>query len=254
MYHIQYQDINASKKSYHHLKPDELLITKTWETLQGEGIYAGYPAFFIRTSGCDKGHKVESCPWCDTDFRLSEGKIYTIDQLVFQANAAHSHLVVLTGGEPALQPNLSALIAALNKIHKKVQIESNGDRLADGYAKGIATLVVSPKIVPSTQTYKPLREDVSNALDYLKFVVDARPESPYNTLPLWAFERDHSQIYISPLAVYKRAVALGEISSFWTDDLLDREATAANYRYAGFVAKTNNFRLSIQSHLLVDMP
>ncbi len=253
MYHIQYTDKNASMRDYKKLAPDELLVRSIFSTLQGEGPYAGEPALFIRLAGCNRGDKTTmGCEFCDTDFRLAESKIYTIAQLVYRATMETSDLVVLTGGEPMIQDNIVPLIDAMSRIDKYVQIESNGDRIARGYRPGMAILVVSPKIKGSV--YKPLKEKVSNALDYLKFVVDARPESPYNTLPLWAFERGHSQIYISPLAVYKRAVALGEISSFWTDDLLDREATAANYRYAGFVAKTNNFRLSIQSHLLVDMP
>lgn len=254
MYHVQYADVNASSKSFSHLKADEVLVTNTWATIQGEGPFAGHPAYFIRVAGCNRGAKQGDCSFCDTSFELANGKIYTIDQLVFKAKSQLSRLVILTGGEPSLQPNLMPLIKALFEADKKTQIESNGDRLADGYSKGMATLVVSPKITPSTKAYKPLRADVAKAVDFLKFVVDARPESPYNALPMWAYERDHSEIYISPLAVYKRAVHPGEIASFWTEDLLDREATAANYFYAGWIAKTNNFRLSTQQHLLVGAP
>ncbi len=84
-------------------------------------------------------------------------------------------------------------------------------------------------------------------------MVDARVDSPYNALPIWAFERDHSRIYISPLAAYKRPVAVGEIASFWREGLLDKNLTSANYAYAAKLAQINNFRLSVQQHLLVNI-
>ena len=52
-----------------------------------------------------------------------------------------------------------------------------------------------------------------------------------------------------PMAVYKKPYA-GEVSSIWDTELIDHEATAANYAYAAQYALTNNLRLSIQMHLM----
>ena len=38
-------------------------FTETFPTVQGEGPFAGYPAFFIRLSHCNL-----RCYFCDTDF------------------------------------------------------------------------------------------------------------------------------------------------------------------------------------------
>lgn len=36
-------------------------INEMFQTLQGEGVYTGVPAIFIRLQGCPVG-----CSWCDT--------------------------------------------------------------------------------------------------------------------------------------------------------------------------------------------
>jgi 7-carboxy-7-deazaguanine synthase len=38
-----------------------LPVVETFHSVQGEGVWAGINAFFIRLAGCDVG-----CPWCDT--------------------------------------------------------------------------------------------------------------------------------------------------------------------------------------------
>jgi organic radical activating enzyme len=262
LYHVQYADtVNASVKSYSHLGEEELLVTSVFPTLQGEGPMAGRRCTFIRLSGCNRGKKVGmACQFCDTRFLLSEGKVLTINQLVTQVKSHQRELVVITGGEPALQPNLVPLIKSLMDEGKEVQIESNGDRLARGWNKLIddhreywPTLVVSPKAVEKLRGYRPLKEDVEAALSCLKFIIDARPGSLYSQLPGWAFDFPKDMIWLSPLAVYKRRVETGEIANFWDDNLLDKEATSKNYAHAAWLCEQTGFRLTIQQHLLVNI-
>ena len=35
-------------------------VMEHFYTIQGEGVFTGYPAYFIRLAGCDVG-----CTWCD---------------------------------------------------------------------------------------------------------------------------------------------------------------------------------------------
>lgn len=75
-------------------------VSEIFYSIQGEGAFAGTPAVFVRFSGCNL-----ECPWCDTDHAHAEEM--TRDELenaVRELLKGHEGaIVVLTGGEPALQ-------------------------------------------------------------------------------------------------------------------------------------------------------
>lgn len=96
-------------------------IKSIFYTIQGEGYWAGTPAVFCRFAGCDL-----ECGFCDTDFE--GGKTYSGNQLVHdiqEANTSNCTHVVLTGGEPALQVNVS-LIQLLQEVGLTTHIETHG--------------------------------------------------------------------------------------------------------------------------------
>ena len=47
-----------------------LKIQEIFYTIQGEGIYSGYPAVFVRLGGCNL-----ACKFCDTDFIGTDGTL-----------------------------------------------------------------------------------------------------------------------------------------------------------------------------------
>lgn len=265
---LQYIDRNISPADYNHLEQDKLLVTNVFLTLQSEGPLAGKVAVFIRLAGCDKGDKV-SCDFCDTDFRFDNGKVFTITELIQEVRLKYTPsfifkdngpLVVITGGEPMMQNNLVNLIDAMSFY--RIQIESNGDRLARGFVESEACqramLVVSPKINPRSRSYPRLSNDVLYRADCLKFVVSADQHSPYHQLPVYLWEyimkkNSVSTICISPMTIYKRAVKPGEIANLWDDALIDYEATKKNYAYAASLCIKYGYQLSIQSHLLTSV-
>lgn len=104
-------------------EPKSLLVHSIFHTIQGEGIFAGHPAYFVRLAGCNI-----KCPMCDTDYTKGAEKLnyyYTIHTLE-QMGCHEDSLVVITGGEPFRQ-NLSELVdELLFNIGCKVQIETNG--------------------------------------------------------------------------------------------------------------------------------
>jgi 7-carboxy-7-deazaguanine synthase len=257
---LQHVDYNVGPKSYEGFG-DKLLITKVFPTIQGEGLFAGQRAVFIRFAGCDRGDK-RSCTFCDTDFRFQKGTAWSVEALVKAVNAQYEEqnkLVVITGGEPMLQKNIVPLIEALSAAKHITQIESNGDRLAPEFAErcGGTILVVSPKINPSRQQYALLPPEVQKRLDNLKFVVSADPLNPYHNLPPWLYDfrgdAFRKRVFISPMTVYKRAVREREVSSVWDETLVDHEATELNYRYAARLAFREGYRLSVQLHTLAAM-
>lgn len=97
-------------------------IMEHFYTLQGEGMYTGAAAYFIRLGGCDVG-----CVWCDVkeSWDADAHPHFSIEQLVNFVKAYSNELVVITGGEPAMY-DLTPLVEALQQIGKKVAIETSG--------------------------------------------------------------------------------------------------------------------------------
>ena len=286
-------DINAKPADITKHLPDDdyVLVRSSFLTIQGEGPFAGRPAYFIRLGGCNLGSKTKACSGCDTSFEIHNSKPVLIQDLVNQAystfermrNLTCDPVVVITGGEPSLHKNLPKLVRSLCKQFSTyedlaVQIESNGysiEVLVASWEAG-AYVVLSPKA--SNKGYAPSldlkavsekalacflqgkifwREKFLEFLSY-KFVLSADPTNQHHEVPLWVKTLDldytgrRPTVYVSPAAVYKKAYT-GEVSSAWDDDLIDREATAANYAYAGQYALKYGLMLSIQQHLFVSM-
>jgi len=121
-------------------KPDNLLfVTSIFYTLQGEGVYSGKPAVFVRLAKCNL-----RCSWCDTFF--DDGDWLTFDEtsnkidkviedfylekkLVrpkftkHDENTKNELVLVVTGGEPTLQKNLGPFLDHMSNIFKYTQIE-----------------------------------------------------------------------------------------------------------------------------------
>lgn len=97
-------------------------VMEHFYTLQGEGRYAGTPAYFIRLGGCDVG-----CVWCDVkeSWDADAHPLMTVEALVEIVSQYPGELVVITGGEPAMY-DLTALVDALHAAGKYVAIETSG--------------------------------------------------------------------------------------------------------------------------------
>lgn len=113
-------------------------INEIFYSLQGEGIFTGMAAVFIRFSGCNL-----ACPFCDTEhqpFTRMERKdiIREIDRV---CDGIRPALCVLTGGEPTLQVDQD-LLETLRKRFKRIAIETNGTR---DVISGFDLITISPK-------------------------------------------------------------------------------------------------------------
>lgn len=138
-------------------------VNEIFYSLQGEGHHSGTAAVFVRLSGCNL-----DCPFCDTDHR--DGTLMSEEQIADAAAAWPAPLVVITGGEPALQLN-SILVDALHRRGKRIAVETNGTRpLPDG----IDWITLSPKDLFLGQSARP----VLAAADELKVVFDGKHLPP----------------------------------------------------------------------------
>ena len=250
-------------------KGPDLAVTTIFRTLQGEGPYAGWPAVFIRFAGCNFGNKTDYCKFCDTSFQLDQAKWFSVDGLVEEVKTVYKpgDIIVITGGEPTLQPLLPSFMLALSAglsgpaPLSVIQLESNGTQayffvqapeLRHDLARlgTVLSLVVSPKANEKAGRYGQLSRTVLDNIDFLKFVLSADPASAHHTVPEWA---PVSKTYVSPMAEYKKAYQ-GEVSSIWDHDLIDAPATQRNYAYAAQVAINNGMKLSVQTHLFTAIP
>lgn len=102
--------------------PEFLPVMESFYTIQGEGQYAGTPAYFIRLGGCDVG-----CVWCDVkeSWDASQYEWIEVKKIVQRAVSSGTKLVVITGGEP-LMYNLSLLTEELKRAGLQVNIETSG--------------------------------------------------------------------------------------------------------------------------------
>jgi len=123
-------------------------IAEIYASLQGEGMLAGTPSAFVRTSGCNL-----RCSWCDTPFTswAPEGDDRVVADILAAVRATGMRHVVVTGGEPLLFRETVELCAALRAERMHVTVETAGTILPAGPAGPFADLVsISPKLASST--------------------------------------------------------------------------------------------------------
>jgi organic radical activating enzyme len=281
------------KKYFKDAPADSLYVTSMFFTLQGEGPYAGLPSLFIRLAKCNL-----DCSFCDTFF--DDGDWMTFDQIESKMYAAINDywnnqgktsptwavngmndypgvVLVMTGGEPLLQDNISPFMAEQLKHFRAVQVESNGIPVTD-VPQGV-TLVCSPKCMEkegrAVKYFAPSKTILDRA-DCLKFVMSSDPDSPYNNIPEWAHEWKRNnptkEVYCSPMNVYnsfpqkikllraeKGTITMAErstvdeIISFWEPGLLDLAANQSNHEYTGRYCIEHGFKLNLQMHLYASL-
>ena len=120
-------------------------VAEIFHSIQGEGLLAGVPSVFVRTSGCNL-----RCDWCDTPYASwkPEGPEMSVEEILKRLTDWNCDHVVLTGGEPMIAPDLSELAEALKKQGKHITIETAGTIPPSNIPCNLASL--SPKLSNST--------------------------------------------------------------------------------------------------------
>lgn len=118
-----------------------MLISEIFHSIQGEGVLAGVPSVFVRTSGCNL-----RCTWCDTPYASwdPEGVSMSVGEIVARVVSHGSRHVVLTGGEPMIAGGIHELAAALRAAGRHITIETAATVVPGGIACDLASL--SPKL------------------------------------------------------------------------------------------------------------
>lgn len=183
------------------LSVQEILL----QTIQGEGYHTGTPADFIRLFGCPVG-----CPWCDQDYadggkHLERLGFFSIEALV---NISCSPFVVISGGEPFMQPLLASLVDALLSQGRKVAIETAGIKWQTHLAMLKAWITFSPK--EHLQTGHGRVEEVFwTAASEIKLVIDSGTEVDYYRDNLFNFvQRNPGRVFLQPQAFNREALPI----------------------------------------------
>ncbi len=118
-------------------------IAEIYASLQGEGLLAGTPSVFVRTSGCNL-----RCHWCDTPFTSWEpvGEQRSVADVAAAVAALGRRHVVITGGEPLLLPEVAELCHSLRGDRMHITIETAGTVFLDAPAD---LMSISPKLASS---------------------------------------------------------------------------------------------------------
>lgn len=119
-------------------------ISEIFYTIQGEGKLVGIPSVFIRTAGCNL-----RCVWCDTPFSSwqPEGEDLDLDSILDRVSDFPTQYVVLTGGEPLIQPEVTELTRRLKEEEYHITLET----AATVYTPVTCDLAsISPKLSNST--------------------------------------------------------------------------------------------------------
>jgi 7-carboxy-7-deazaguanine synthase len=224
-----------------HRTDGALEVHSIFYTIQGEGPFAGMPAMFVRTAGCNL-----QCPDCDTIY-ANKRTVLTPSELLMQMCACLPHrafkkapLVVITGGEPFRQNIWPAVRELLQNNWLNVQIETNGtlDWAANELPPISTTIVCSPKkdyVVP----------EVRKLCKHLKYVCQAGQMSEEDGLPL------HTMGYGGGVC----RPWTGFTGTVWLQPLDEQDETKNKANREAVVAACKNFgyRVSIQSHKILQV-
>ena len=115
-------------------------IHEIFASLQGEGRHTGRPVVFVRFAGCNL-----ACPWCDTDH--APRMHLTLEALLSAVGTHPEKSVILTGGEPLLQPALGEVVEALKARGYWIGIETNGTiEPSEALRQKLDYIATSPKL------------------------------------------------------------------------------------------------------------
>jgi 7-carboxy-7-deazaguanine synthase (Cx14CxxC type) len=206
-------------------------VKEIFMTLQGEGAQAGRPAVFLRFSGCNLWNGREDsrefaiCQFCDTDFvgtdGVNGGKFKNADELATAvlkqwSGGNNYRYVVITGGEPLLQLD-NSLIDALHELKFQIAIETNGTIKPP---EKIDWICMSPKANSDIHLYSG---------NELKFIYPQENFSPE------IFENCH-------------------FDYFYIQAKDDKNYSENLKKSIEFCHKNPKWRLSVQTHKLINIP
>ena len=214
-------------------------INEIFYSLQGEGCHTGIPSVFVRFSGCNL-----KCSFCDTNhkpFREMSDEEIAAEIM----NYPQAPWIILTGGEPSLQIDEDFIAMLKERTGKMIAIETNG---TTPLPSGIDWITVSPKTGI---------EQWDECLWSGSFPASAEPTHPASVSPLPMASELKVVDLGQPLEPYFTSPWVGPDTLFYLQPChtSSPEETSANTaRTVSRVLADPRWRLSLQTHLLLNIP
>lgn len=175
----------------------DLPICEIFGSIDGEGIWSGCLATFIRLAGCNL-----RCRYCDTGyaFDVSGAKRLSLDEIIAEAERIGYHHITLTGGEPLVHDEAYELIDALCARGYHVNVETNGSKPIERLAGIVGTTITMDwKCGASGMSEWMMRENIDHlrSSDVLKLVLDVSDIDDVPALLAELAPRCH--VFLSPV-------------------------------------------------------
>ena len=201
-------------------------------TIQGEGVLAGTPTYFVRLGGCDY-----RCSWCDSMHAVLPEEVrehaerLTHHEIVGRIRALPPgpEWVTLSGGNPALL-KLDPLVDGLQGLGIRVAVETQGSRWRD-WLGTVNCLTISPK-PPSSG----MADKVAKDLEPFMYAASlARPRRHADALKIVVFDDEDLEFAASVFATFPtwpRYLSCGTV--------IDEPLSALSDRYRWLLERVAN--------------
>lgn len=197
----------------------KLPVMESFETLQGEGFFAGQSAYFLRLALCDVG-----CVWCDVkdSWKIEPEQWQAYSAIIEPMESFKGNIVVVTGGEPTLH-NLDELCSKIHGLGKRTHIETAGTNALTGSWDWVT---LSPK------KFKACLDENYAKANELKIVIFHKSDL------IWAQEMSEKcssncKLYLQPEWSKKESIAPIIVE---------------------FIKENPRWALSLQSHKYINIP
>jgi organic radical activating enzyme len=214
-----------------------------FHSIQGEGVYAGRPAAFLRLALCNL-----ACAWCDTRYtwdwehydQRKEVVTISVDEAEEAIRRYRCRSLVVTGGEPLVQQrSLTPLVERLKGSGFWIEVETNGTIVPGKKLLGLVDhWSVSPKLEnsgnprPSRENSRALRLFRNLPLAHFKYVIEKADDLAELHGMLKKYEMPPDKIVLMPQA-------------------RDRDALLERSRWLADVCKNEGYLFSTRLQILL---
>lgn len=149
-----------------------LKVNEIFYSIQGESTHAGRPCVFVRLTYCPL-----RCEWCDSEYAFYEGTERSLDEILAIVDSYGCGLVEVTGGEPLVQKETTALLQRLLDGGYEVLLETSGAWPVEDVPDGVK-IIMDLKAPGSGMAHRNRWENLRHldAGDEIKFVIRDRAD------------------------------------------------------------------------------
>lgn len=171
-------------------------VIEMFDSIDGEGIFAGCLATFIRLAGCNL-----RCLYCDTLYAMdiANAKEMSANEILNECKKIGNQHITLTGGEPLIHKDVDKLINILCNNGFFVNIETNGTIDFEKYRRNNVIITMDYKTISSGENSRmsASRIELLRPCDALKIVCE---ESDFEDIKAMLQSCNiRSHVFLSPV-------------------------------------------------------